>query len=58
MWRDETNLMEDIRRRAWANVNLWHPFVVGVGDNMQQFRNSFAPYRCDDAELGKVSRSN
>jgi len=35
--------------------NLWHPFVVPVGHDMQQFRNSIAPYRCDDAGLGKVS---
>jgi hypothetical protein len=34
--------------------NLWHPFVAGVGNNMQQFRHSFAPDRRDNAELGEV----
>jgi hypothetical protein len=34
--------------------NLRHPFVARVGNNMQQFRNSFAPDRRDNAELGKV----
>jgi hypothetical protein len=35
--------------------NLRHPFVARVGNNMQQFRNSFTPDRRDNAELGKVS---
>ena len=35
--------------------NLWHPFVARVGNNLQQFRDSFAPDRRDNAELGKVS---
>src|SRR5712672_2495369 len=34
--------------------NLWHPLVVWVGNNTQQFRDSFAPDRRDNAELGKV----
>ena len=34
--------------------NLWHPFVTRVGHNMQQFRDTFAPDRRDNAELGKV----
>ncbi len=34
--------------------NLRHPFVARVCNNMQQFRNSFAPDRRDNAELGKV----
>jgi hypothetical protein len=34
--------------------NFGHPFVAWVGNNMQQFRNSFTPDRRDNAELGKV----
>jgi hypothetical protein len=34
--------------------NLWHPLIVRVRHNMQQFRNPFAPDRRDNAELGKV----
>ena len=34
--------------------NLRHPFVARVGHNMEQFRDSFAPDRRDNAELGKV----
>src|SRR5712672_3519272 len=34
--------------------NLRHPFVAWVGNNMQQFRDSFTPDRRDNAELGKV----
>jgi hypothetical protein len=34
--------------------NLWHPFSTRVGHNMQQFRDTFAPDRRDNAELGKV----
>ena len=34
--------------------NLWYPLVVQVGNNMQQFRDPFAPNRRDNAELGKV----
>src|SRR5260370_37415419 len=34
--------------------NLWHPLVVRVRHNMQQFRNPFAPDRRDNAELGEV----
>jgi hypothetical protein len=33
--------------------NLRHPFVAWVGNNMQQFRNSFTPDRRDNAELSK-----
>jgi hypothetical protein len=35
--------------------NLGHPFVARVGNNMEQFGDSFAPDRGDNAELGKVS---
>src|SRR5258708_26096351 len=35
--------------------NLWHPFVARVGNNMQQFHDTFTPDRRDNAELGKVS---
>src|SRR5712671_5966855 len=31
--------------------NLWHPLVVRVRNDMQQFRDTFAPDRRDDAEL-------
>src|SRR5258708_38918961 len=34
--------------------NLWHPLVVRVRHNMQQFRNPFAPDWRDNAELGEV----
>src|SRR5258705_5091759 len=34
--------------------NVRHPFVVRVGNNMQQFRDPFAPDRRDNAELGEV----
>src|SRR6266550_9215886 len=40
------------KRRAG---NLWHPFVARVGNNMQQFHDTFTPDRRDNAELGKVS---
>jgi hypothetical protein len=35
--------------------NLRHPSVARVGNNMQQFRDTFTPDRRDNAELGKVS---
>src|SRR5437667_2938111 len=35
--------------------NLRHQFVAWIGNNMQQFGDSFTPYRRDNAELGKVS---
>src|SRR6266481_5622721 len=35
--------------------NLRHPFVARIGNNMQQFGDSFTPYRRDNAELGEVS---
>src|SRR5436190_11494602 len=35
--------------------NLWHPLVVRVGNNMQQFRDPFAPDWRDNTELGEVS---
>src|SRR5258705_4968589 len=35
--------------------NLRHPFVARVGNNMQQFHDTFTPDRRDNAELGKVS---
>ena len=34
--------------------HLWHPLVVRVGNDIEQFRNPFAPDRRDNAELGKV----
>ena len=34
--------------------NLRHPFVARVGNNMEQFRDSFAPDRRDNAELSEV----
>src|SRR4029079_9127655 len=34
--------------------NLRHPFVARVGHNMEQFRDSFAPDRRDNAELSEV----
>jgi hypothetical protein len=33
--------------------NLWHPFVARVGHNMQEFGDSLAPNRCDDANLAR-----
>src|SRR6202171_1380338 len=35
--------------------NLRHSFVAWVGNNMEQFGDSFASDRGDNAELGKVS---
>ena len=35
--------------------NFWHPFVAGVSNNMEQFRDPLAPDRRDNAELGKMS---
>jgi hypothetical protein len=35
--------------------NFRHPPVARVGNNMQQFRDSFTPDRRDNAELGEVS---
>src|SRR6267154_2162788 len=35
--------------------NLRHPFVARVGNNMQQFHDTFTPDRRDNAELGEVS---
>src|SRR5216683_6142636 len=34
--------------------NLRHPLVARVGNNMQQFRDSFTPDRRDNTELGEV----
>jgi hypothetical protein len=46
---------ELIAERGKARTgNLWHSPVARVGNNMQQFRDSFAPDRRDNAELGKV----
>src|SRR6476620_8051499 len=36
--------------------NLRHPPVAWVGNNMQKFRNPFAPDRRDNAKLGKCAR--
>src|SRR6267378_3564801 len=41
------------RGKARAS-NLRHPSVARVGNNMQQFRDSFTPDRRDDTELGEV----
>jgi hypothetical protein len=35
--------------------NLGHPFVARVGNNMEQFGNTFTSDRRDNAELSKVS---
>jgi hypothetical protein len=35
--------------------NLGHPFAARVGNNMQQFHDTFTLDRRDNAELGKVS---
>src|SRR5262245_33402041 len=32
-----------------------YPFVVSVGNDMEQFLDTFTSNRCDDAEFGKVS---
>jgi hypothetical protein len=42
------------RGKAHAG-NLRHPFVTRVGNNVEQFGDSFAPDRGDDAKFGKVS---
>jgi hypothetical protein len=34
--------------------NLRRPFVARVGNNLQQFRDPFTPYRGDNAELGEM----
>ena len=34
--------------------NLRHPLVARVGNDMQQFRDTFTPDRRDNAELGEV----
>src|SRR6266404_917049 len=34
--------------------NLRHSFVARVGNNMQQFRDTFTPDRRDNSELGEV----
>jgi hypothetical protein len=34
--------------------NLRQPLVARVGNNMQQFRDSFTPNRRDDTELSEV----
>src|SRR3981189_2604068 len=45
-----------IAKRSKARpANRRHPFVARVGNNMQQFGDSFSPDRRDNAELGKVS---
>src|SRR5437588_11869795 len=41
------------RGKARAS-NLRHPFVARLGNNMQQFGDSFTPDRGDNAELGEV----
>ena len=35
--------------------NLRHSFVAWIGNNMEQFRDAFAPDRRDNAKLGEVS---
>ncbi len=45
--------MSTERGKARAG-NLRHTFVARVGNNMQQFRNPFAPDWRDNAELGEV----
>src|SRR3979411_1475598 len=43
------------KRGKARTANRRHPFVARIGNNMQQFGDSFSPYRGDNAELGKVS---
>jgi hypothetical protein len=43
------------KRGKARTANRRHPFVAWVGNNMQQFGDSFSPDRRDNAELGKVS---
>src|ERR1700704_2830981 len=43
------------KRGKARTANRRHPFVARVGNNMQQFGDSFSPDRRDNAELGKVS---
>src|SRR6267142_2582991 len=49
----EAEQLSTERGKARAR-NLWHPLVVRVRHNMQQFRNPFAPDWRDNAELGEV----
>ncbi len=35
--------------------DIRHPFIVSVGNNTEQFLDTFTPNRCNDAEFGKVS---
>jgi hypothetical protein len=35
--------------------DIRHPFVVSVGNDTEQFLDTFTPNRCNDAEFGKVS---
>src|SRR5882762_11467442 len=49
----EAEQLSTERGKARAG-NLWHPLVVRVRHNMQQFRNPFAPDWRDNAELGGV----
>src|SRR5882757_2430183 len=49
----EAEQLSTERGKARAG-NLRHTFVARVGNNMQQFRNPFAPDWRDNAELGEV----
>ena len=49
----EAEQLSTERGKARAG-NLWHPLVVRVRHNMQQFRNPFAPDWRDNAELSEV----
>src|SRR5229473_6602122 len=43
------------KRGKTRTANVRHPLVARIGNNMQQFGDSFTPDRRDNAELGKVS---
>jgi len=49
----EAEQLSTERGKARAG-NLRHTFVARVGNNMQQFRDPFAPDWRDNAELGEV----
>jgi hypothetical protein len=49
----EAKQLSTERDKAPAS-NLRHPFVARVGNDMQQFRDTFTPDRGDNAELGEV----
>jgi hypothetical protein len=34
--------------------DIRHPFVVSVGNDTEQFLDTFTPDRCNDAEFGRA----